>query len=512
MTTTNTYNATGALLRSTTQQGQRPYYDEAFSYSRGGMITDKFFTQDGESRHETYGYDQAARLTVSRERTWNGVWIDNMHFVYDAVGNRMQTRRSPTDVNFHVIDYAHTPGTNQLTRVSDALIVNGVTAGNPTFDDVLTYDPDGSMISRTIGFRFQVSGVRYSRIETSPCGEAAPPRRSRMALAWVYTIVGADGRQLATYNGLQGSMCGRNGVRLWPVEFNTYGPNNTRIITRADGTSEVVISDYLGSARVTLSTTAEPLQSSSYQPYGTERTSTGSGARTSYIGREHDKETDLGFYGVRLYEPEYGRFLSTDVLWGKHLSRQPFHYALNNPVMNYDFTGMDTNQVVTATPGETTKADKDKVKQTTPTSNTTTSGSTTKPGTAGSKNVEVVAGAVGTANAAQQGMMNVATAGKDATNLGAGVAGYQSALRTIGKVTGLVSVATNVNELFTKMKNGEPIQGTLAKTTVSVALVAVKLNPWVLIGVGIADLSGLTDTYVYGPLDKPTQHSSEHKK
>ncbi|MFN4908690.1 MAG: RHS repeat-associated core domain-containing protein, partial [Bacteroidota bacterium] len=162
--------------------------------------------------------------------------------------------------------------------------------------------------------------------------------------AWVYTLVGADGRQLATYNGLQGAMCGRNGVRLWPVEFNTYGPNNTRIVTRADGTSEVVISDYLGSARVTLSTTAEPLQSSSYHPYGTERTSTGSGARTSYIGREHDKETDLGFYGVRLYEPEYGRFLSTDVLWGKHLSRQPYHYALNNPVTNFDFTGLDSNQ------------------------------------------------------------------------------------------------------------------------------------------------------------------------
>jgi RHS repeat-associated protein len=155
----------------------------------------------------------------------------------------------------------------------------------------------------------------------------------------VYTLVGADGRQLATYNGLQGSMCGRNGVRLWPVEFNTYGPNNTRIITRADGTSEVVISDYLGSARVTLSTTAEPLQSSSYHPYGTERTSTGSGARTSYIGREHDNETDLGFYGVRLYEPEYGRFLSTDVLWSKYLPLQPFQYAGNNPVMALDYGG-----------------------------------------------------------------------------------------------------------------------------------------------------------------------------
>jgi RHS repeat-associated protein len=159
-------------------------------------------------------------------------------------------------------------------------------------------------------------------------------------LAWVYTLVGADGRQLATYNGLQGSMCGRNGVRLWPVEFNTYGPNNTRIITRADGTSEVVISDYLGSARVTLSTTAEPLQSSSYHPFGTERTSTGSGARTSYIGREHDKETDLGFYGVRLYEPEYGRFLSTDPLWGEFPQTSTYVYADNEPITKKDPSGL----------------------------------------------------------------------------------------------------------------------------------------------------------------------------
>jgi RHS repeat-associated protein len=99
------------------------------------------------------------------------------------------------------------------------------------------------------------------------------------------------------------------------------------------------VSDYLGSARVTLSTSAEPLQSSSYHPYGTERTSSGSGARTSYIGREHDNESDLGFYGVRLYEPEYGRFLSTDVLWGKYLPLQPYQYAGNEPVTLLDDGG-----------------------------------------------------------------------------------------------------------------------------------------------------------------------------
>jgi hypothetical protein len=200
------------------------------------------------------------------------------------------------------------------------------------------------------------------------------------------------------------------------------------------------------------------------------------------------------------------------VLWGKHLSRQPYHYALNNPVTNYDFTGLDTNHVVTATPGETTIVDKDKVKQTTPTSNTTTSGSTTKPGTAGSKNVEVVAGAVGTANAAQQGMMNVATAGKDATSLGAGVAGYQSLIRWIGKATGVVSVTANVFELRDKYNNGEPIQGALVKTVVSVALLSPRVNPWVLIGLGIAEMTGVTDRYIYQPIDKYSNKAESNRK
>jgi RHS repeat-associated protein len=69
--------------------------------------------------------------------------------------------------------------------------------------------------------------------------------------------------------------------------------------------------------------------------------------RTSNIGREHDKETDLGFGAcpealrgsVRLYEPEYGRFLSTDVLWGLYRSVQPYQYSLNQPVSQIDAGG-----------------------------------------------------------------------------------------------------------------------------------------------------------------------------
>jgi RHS repeat-associated protein len=86
---------------------------------------------------------------------------------------------------------------------------------------------------------------------------------------------------------------------------------------RPTGAVEYVLHDHLGSARITLDNAARVIESRSYSAFGDELTSSGTGARTSYIGRETDNESDLGFYGVRMYDPTYGRFLSTDPLWGK---------------------------------------------------------------------------------------------------------------------------------------------------------------------------------------------------
>jgi RHS repeat-associated protein len=66
---------------------------------------------------------------------------------------------------------------------------------------------------------------------------------------------------------------------------------------------------------------------------------------TCYIGREHDNESDLGFYGMRLYEPEYGRFLAVDKLWEKYRSLQPYQYAANSPVMAVDRNGKEIQVV-----------------------------------------------------------------------------------------------------------------------------------------------------------------------
>jgi RHS repeat-associated protein len=97
--------------------------------------------------------------------------------------------------------------------------------------------------------------------------------------------------------------------------------------------------DHLGSARITLDNSARVIESRSYMAFGEELTSSGTGARTSYIGRETDNESDLGFYGVRLYDPTYGRFLSTDPLWAKYLPLQSYQYAGNEPLLHTDRSG-----------------------------------------------------------------------------------------------------------------------------------------------------------------------------
>ncbi|HRK05983.1 MAG TPA: RHS repeat-associated core domain-containing protein [Chlorobiota bacterium] len=177
-------------------------------------------------------------------------------------------------------------------------------------------------------------------------------------LLWTYTLLGADAKQLMTYNGLQADWCGQPAgtVWIWPVEHNSYGPAQSRIIMRPDGTRNVVITDHLGSTRLTFSTDAAPMQSQLHNAFGEVTSDVGEGARTGYIGREHDVESDLGFYGVRLYVPEYGRFMSTDPLWGMYITLQPYQYAGNSPMGSRDPSGLfiavtqaETQQIVVQT-------------------------------------------------------------------------------------------------------------------------------------------------------------------
>ena len=129
-------------------------------------------------------------------------------------------------------------------------------------------------------------------------------------------------------------------ISLWPVARHAYGARGVHIISRPLGGREYVVSDHLGSVRAVVSDMSAILERKDYKPFGSALTTAGTGARTGYIDREEDGESGLGSCGVRLYEPEYGRFTSVDVLWEEYGAFQPYHYSFNSPLVLSDNTGL----------------------------------------------------------------------------------------------------------------------------------------------------------------------------
>jgi len=58
---------------------------------------------------------------------------------------------------------------------------------------------------------------------------------------------------------------------------------------------------HLGSARITLDNAARVIESRSYSAFGDELTSSGTGARTSYIGRETDSKVNDRLTGSAIF-------------------------------------------------------------------------------------------------------------------------------------------------------------------------------------------------------------------
>ncbi len=71
----------------------------------------------------------------------------------------------------------------------------------------------------------------------------------------------------------------------------------------------------------------------------------GSGYRYGFNGKENDNEVkgegNQQDYGMRIYDPRLGRFLSVDPLTAKYPELTPYQFASNTPIQGTDFDGME---------------------------------------------------------------------------------------------------------------------------------------------------------------------------
>ncbi len=94
--------------------------------------------------------------------------------------------------------------------------------------------------------------------------------------------------------------------------------------------------------------TAEVLSQNDYYPFGMlmpGRQYKVDGYRYGFNGKENDDEVkgegNQQDYGMRIYDPRLGRFLSVDPLTRSYPMLTPYQYASNNPIENIDLDGQE---------------------------------------------------------------------------------------------------------------------------------------------------------------------------
>jgi RHS repeat-associated protein len=97
-----------------------------------------------------------------------------------------------------------------------------------------------------------------------------------------------------------------------------------------------------GTVLATADASGNVTSSVEYRPYGTQAAGASTGG-PGYTGHVMDDDTGLVYAQARYYDPSIGRFLSADPIGlrdGDLFSTNDYAYAQNDPVMNWDPSGL----------------------------------------------------------------------------------------------------------------------------------------------------------------------------
>ncbi|EDM35226.1 hypothetical protein PBAL39_13377 [Pedobacter sp. BAL39] len=353
----------------------------------------------GSSVGYSYRYDQLNRLKKMRQHAiggnavWNGTSMTNAFkedFNYDGNGNILALQRNSQAVEMDNLTYGYSRDVNgkllnnKLTVLNDA-VAGSNQAGELKGQSKYVYDAIGNLISDAnngvfriewnvygkistiikggqgvISFEYDGSGNRTRKIETTSAGTSTTIR--------TYYVRDASGNTIATY--------GQDATEtksIWQ-EQHLYGSNRLGVwnpnvdLTVENGTSKwdsigkksYELSNHLGNVMSVISDNRlvveggyqpDILNAQDYYAFGSlmpERKFagiSGKNYRYGFNGKENDNEVkgegNQQDYGMRIYDPRVGRFLSVDPLTREYPWYTPYSYAGNMPIRFIDIDGME---------------------------------------------------------------------------------------------------------------------------------------------------------------------------
>src|SRR5690606_4731547 len=97
---------------------------------------------------------------------------------------------------------------------------------------------------------------------------------------------------------------------------------------------------------------ADIVSATDYAPFGmglVGRSYSSEEYRYGFNGEENDKETKTQGYGMRIYNPGLGKFLSVDPLTKQYPELTPYQFARNTPIQAIDLEGAEAWVVIKET-------------------------------------------------------------------------------------------------------------------------------------------------------------------
>jgi RHS repeat-associated protein len=319
---------------------------------------------------------------------------------YDPNGNIIAYQRNGLQSNaidpiMDNLTYHYESGKNRLSYIDDVINTAAYTEdiddqdiGNYSYDAIgnMTKDIQGNIddIQWTVYGKIK-NIIKHDNTTISYTYDASGNRISKtIGIQTTYYVRDAQGNVVSTYN--MGD-AGLNNGHLSQTELHLYGSGRLGIFKTdldvtsvpgsasmelpqlGDGNSSIFkrgnkffeLSNHLGNVLVTVSDrkipyssngtmidyyNADLLSAQDYYPFGMlqpGRSYNVGGYRYGFNGKENDNEIkgegNQQDYGMRIYDPRIGRFLSMDPLAGKYPWYTPYQFAGNSPIGFIDRDG-----------------------------------------------------------------------------------------------------------------------------------------------------------------------------
>ena len=322
--------------------------DSTYTTTQVKSVTNSY---GGKTANFNYTYDANGNiLSVSGDQT--------VTYEYDDLGQLVWEKNATAGKAWN---YTYDNGGNILSRTEYACSGNGTVSGSGTTTSYTYGDAEwGDLLTAYNGEEITYDGIgnplsyRGWTMNWQGGRQLASMTKGSDTLSFAYNESGL--RTSKTVNGVthsyvwQGSKLAADITDAYALYFHYDSSGDVIGFTRtANGTDTeyFYVKNLQGDILKVITVTGTEAATYTYDAWGKLLTSTGNLADINplrYRGYYYDAETNLYYLQSRYYDPEVGRFISSDKIASTGqgiLGANMFAYCLNNPMMFTDINGCE---------------------------------------------------------------------------------------------------------------------------------------------------------------------------